>query len=528
MFRKILELILVISLTHLGYAQKLEIMNLHEDPILLVKLKPCKIQTGSIKIVHPINISNLELTVESLNKIVKNKLNDKLELHNIVEHKYIKLVNNLRQIKPTQSTRHKRWDELGSAWKWLAGNPDAQDLRIINRTMNDLINENNQQLKINEQINKRIQLITDTVNRALINTTIANRVILTEIEMMATIINLDMINTILEDIQDAIIKTKLELPSNKILTLKEIIMIKDILTNQGINITLPDEALQYVIPKIATNKDTLLYILQIPKLEEEESTMMTIIPLVINNTVIGNYPQHLVKSNQKLFVTSDHNSFVQKHSNIKEFRDKCIKPLIMGTQSLCNVTTETDTTIQYIAEDKILINNAKNENLYSDCGPNNRTITGNFIINFWNCTITFNNKKFHSFEIRSEIQVIQGTLHNVEATRKLIPELNIDVIQQENIENRRKIEHVYLRQANHQTWIWTLTGGISASSIGIILLIIIISIRKKGTKITIQNSPVAKPNPEQTTGCSEILKKYGIKPKTEDALSSPLGGVTLS
>lgn len=523
------KLLTVTVTLQICFSQKLEIKNLHEDPILLLKFKSCKIQTGVIKIIHPINLTNLEITINSISRIVKNKLDDKLELNKIIQHKYTELVNNFHQIVPKQRLRHKRWDTLGSAWKWMAGTPDAEDLRLINGTMNELINANNQQFHVNEQINRRIEIITNTVNRAMQNTTIANTVILTEIDMIATIINIDTVNTILEDIQDTIIKTKIELASNRILTLTEILKIKDLLVNQGINVTLPDEALQYVTPKIAINKDTLLYILQVPKMEEEDSVILTIIPLVVNNTIIPNYPRHLIKSKQKVFTTLNHKTFVQKHSDIKEFQDNCIRPLVMGTRSQCNVTSETQTTVQYIAEDKLLLINAKNETLYSNCGPNNRELTGNFLVDFFNCTLTFRDKKFHSYEVETEMQVVQGAMHNVQATRQLIASLSVDVLNQENIENRKRLTHVYLRQADHQNWMLTLSGGISVSSISIIILIVYIRIAQRSSTINIKESSKTS-SPTSTTlpstSHSDVLSKYGILPKAEDALSPPPGEVT--
>ena len=58
--------------------------------------------------------------------------------------------------------------------------------------------------------------------------------------------HIDTINTILEDIQDAIVRTKVELPSKKILSLKEIMSMRNLLVDQGINITLPDETLKFI------------------------------------------------------------------------------------------------------------------------------------------------------------------------------------------------------------------------------------------------------------------------------------------
>ena len=61
-------------------------------------------------------------------------------------------------LKTLISTRRtKRWDSLGSAWKFVAGSPDANDLRIINSTINGLIQNNNAQVKINRELNQQMK-----------------------------------------------------------------------------------------------------------------------------------------------------------------------------------------------------------------------------------------------------------------------------------------------------------------------------------------------------------------------------------
>lgn len=514
--------------------QKLEIRNLHQDPLLLLKINNCKIQTGVIKIIHPINLTNLEITIDTINNIVTNRVEDKLELYTIIKQKCKKVYDNFYQIKPPKHTRHRRWDTLGTAWKWLAGNPDAQDLRMINITMNELINENNHQFQINDQIDKRIQLLTDAINKVAVNTSIANRIVLTELELLTIIMNIDTINSILGDIQDAIIRTKVSLPSNKIISLKEIISIRNILVDQGVQISLPDEALKFITPKIALNEDTLLYILEVPKLEEYNSTIMTIAPVVVNGSIIQRYPQYLIKSKSRLFTTINHNNFVQKHTDIKEFKDDCIKPLIMGSQAKCNVTSETNTTVQFISEDKLLINNAKNAELSSNCGPDNRTLTGNFVITFWNCTVTVNLEEFQSYEWKSTDEEIQGALHNLQVTRHMITTPDIATINQENIQNRKRLNNVYLRQINHQAWIWTLSGGISFSTICIIILIVYICIHSNKTIVQIKNPNGTIPKDtsvqqnDHSTSYQDLLRKAGVGSKVEDALSPPPGGVIVS
>lgn len=123
-------------------SQHLEIDDLHQNPILLLKEQNCYIQTGIIKIVHPINLTSLEENV-SLFINISRKIDKTFPLASLIVR------NNLYKLKPMKRARQKRWDIIGKGWKWLAGNPDADDLRIINSTFNSLIDQSNEQIKIN-------------------------------------------------------------------------------------------------------------------------------------------------------------------------------------------------------------------------------------------------------------------------------------------------------------------------------------------------------------------------------------------
>ena len=43
-------------------------------------------------------------------------------------------------------------DWIGSAWKWIAGNPDAADWNNILKSQEDVIENNNEQYKINKEL----------------------------------------------------------------------------------------------------------------------------------------------------------------------------------------------------------------------------------------------------------------------------------------------------------------------------------------------------------------------------------------
>ncbi|XP_062541881.1 uncharacterized protein LOC134209874 [Armigeres subalbatus] len=107
--------------------------------------------------------------------------------------------------------RTKRWDTLGVAWKWIAGSPDAEDLRIINTTLEDLISQNNQQTKINNILNNRIDAMMATINKLIEQQSVQNKILLEEMDAITLLLYMDTTNKILEDLEDTVLRTRIEL-----------------------------------------------------------------------------------------------------------------------------------------------------------------------------------------------------------------------------------------------------------------------------------------------------------------------------
>lgn len=156
-------------------AHHLEIQNLQNNPLILIKERECKIQTGIVKLIHPINLTTIENTIEAITSISYQKLTSTNPLTNLVKFKVQQLYATFYGLKPKKH-RSKRWDIIGTAFKFIAGTPDAHDLRLINFTMNELIDQNNEQFKTNMQLNERIAQLTNTIN-GIVENTHANKAI---------------------------------------------------------------------------------------------------------------------------------------------------------------------------------------------------------------------------------------------------------------------------------------------------------------------------------------------------------------
>lgn len=506
-----MKLTIILNLLTISFCQELELKHLENKPILVMKYKSCKIQSGNIKIIHTINLTDLELTINLLTNSAYTNIDDKNHLTKIMKYKVKQLYSNLYQLKPSKHQRHKRWDMIGTTWKWIAGSPDAEDLRIINTTMHQLIKENNNQYRVNDQIGLRIQQLTNSIAQTLTN----NKIIMNEIDVLTMIVNIDTVNNILTNIQDAILLSKALVTSSKILSPKEIHTIKQLIEQQGVPIEMPDEAFNLVTPKFTVSADTLLYILQLPQLEKEESKVIRILPLTINNAKIKNYPKFLVKTRRELFTTSNPDEFVQRSSFIERFNDACIAPLVLGTRSRCNTTSDTETHTNLLSNNLMLITNAKNHHLDSNCGPDNRTVEGNLLISFSNCSIFFNGQTISSSELFTQPDVLEGALHNLIMESQQIRNHNIETVHNNTIMNRKQLQQINLTQYSNEKWNWGLLSGFSASTVTLTGVIVFIVIKSNCTLRAVAKK-IAHQHKQNKTS----------KPRVEDDTPIPPGRVT--
>lgn len=347
---------------------------------------------------------------------------------------------------------------------------------------------------------------------------VVNKVLLEEYDAITLLLYMDTINNILEEIQDTILRTKISLPNTKLLTLKEILMVESLLNEQGVSTQFPEQALNYVEPKIAMKRDILLYILRIPELEKETSEIIKILPLTVDQTVIIDPPTYVVKSGKNLFTTSKPLSFVQKNAMLKTFKDTCIYPIMFGKASHCNVKNDENTFIGLVSDNKILLNNVNHIPINSNCGPDNRTLSGNFLITFQNCSIKTGNKTFEAKEIISNLtNEVQGAFTNLIILRNTTGYHDIRIINNRTLLNRKQLEHINLKQYDHGVIIWSIFGGLSITSVTVASIVIYICLRSR--KVVIKDRCPKPGKLSYTTSQENTLKD-------EDVLSSPPGGIT--
>ena len=289
---------------------------------------------------------------------------------------------------------------------------------------------------------------------------------------------MDTTNNILEDLEDTILRTRVELTNSKLLSLKEILAIETLLNEQGIKTEFPEEALNYAKPKIATRGDLLLYILQIPKVEGN-CKIIQIIPITVHNTILTDLPPYIVQNGNNLFKTREPTSTIQQDAFLEPLTDNCSTHIILGRESHCNAKFDDSTRIELIATNKILITNTKGSLVKSNCGPHNRTLNGNFIISFHNCSIQIDEHHFTSEEYVGNTKELQGAFPNLAIKWNIAQQHDIPRIHNQTIDNRMQLQHIKLKQFEHKNLLFVAFGGLSTTMVIMIIIAITCLFRKR-------------------------------------------------
>lgn len=140
----------------------------YKSPLVTIKEGIGKISNGYYKIIHAIDLDDYERILNDIKPIIRYQTSRTSPLASQLDYQVSQIDNLLDQLRARNVKKNKRsinW--IGSAWKWLAGNPDATDWDKIVTTSNDLTGNSNKQYTINNYLIKTTNKILDNYNRIL-------------------------------------------------------------------------------------------------------------------------------------------------------------------------------------------------------------------------------------------------------------------------------------------------------------------------------------------------------------------------
>ena len=304
-------------------------------------------------------------------------------------------------VEPIQHLKSKRsLDILGTAWKYLAGSPDHDDLNIINTNLDQLTANNNKQIFINNALNNRMNKLTkitnDILNIIKKDNTIDNGIALS-LQSKIRMIKEEIIN-----IKYAIQWARLGIVNSVILDKKEIeVTIKE-LKKENIPFETAEEALELADVSVLSNSSTIIYIVKIPLTTKEIYNNYIIKAVIKNNVIINLKYNNILKNKQIIYgIKTGCKQYsmisVCKQDELLDLRnDFCIHNLVKSLNSSCHMINSHHVPREELIAPGMLFLNDFQGNITVD--DNARTLNGTYVVNFKNSTISVNGKTYKNYE----------------------------------------------------------------------------------------------------------------------------------
>lgn len=441
----------------MGAAQGFQIFN-YEAPIVSIKDGHGRIIDGYFKLVHIIDLMKFQRLLEDITKAVDENIRED-ERKSVFNFHLHQIRDRLTLLRSSTHRRTRSIDWIGSAWKWVAGNPDAGDWNKILQSEQKIIENNNHQYKINEALIGVTRNITEKMNWIIskfnnqIERTDAERI---EQDILHQILILkDEVNEIIRACQMArngIVNTNLldKEEINRIISEME---------------TLPYEneiqAIEYGKPSVFTNNTILLYVLSMPKVRTSEYNLILTRATIRGNQQVDLKFKAALINHSETFglirhcLTISNSTICEEQALQKIPENGCIAKLLKGGNANCDFRTNTEEIVELVKEDTIFLTNFKGELTSNNITS---TLCGTYVIQLHNETIQLNNRTFSSITSTS-LQVMPASLTNVTVKSRKVDIGYIHSISLDNIER-----------------LGNLTRDIKASNLFDVIIVLLIAV----------------------------------------------------
>lgn len=448
------------------------IHDLTNNPLAIIPIGQAQIRTGYIRIVLPIDISQLIDTITNISVTVKQNAYDN-SLHKLILRKKDKLYESYLKLRPILKHRVKRWDTVGTVWKWIAGTPDAEDLRIINSTINSLVRENNRQILINDALSKRFQQVINITHQNINLERDRLHAHTIEVNQLITLFNLDSLQEQIETIEEAIILAKHGIPSSKLLSPHEFYSIALFLDNHEIHISSFEELLSQSTAQVILNNTHIAYMLKIPQMSIARYEYNYIDSIIKNGKRIALTHNYYIRNQSQIFASTQpcdeyENRYLCEGTQLRE-PSECVQRLVQGDHSDCLYEkVYTAGLIKRINGANILINDGIAQ-ISSNCSDANQIINGSFLIQFEQCNLYINGEFYSNLEMITSGLSYHPTTGLIAWETATLDEPPAEYLQNLTLEHREKLKLIALR-TNSLTWKINLFGSLGISTVTFVLI----------------------------------------------------------
>lgn len=401
-----------------------------ENGYTKIRIRQVDIVNDTDTILHIINPSEL------LQICIKLELNIdllKIEDKQIFYHEIRLIKSKLRTISRAKREKRGLINVVGRVQNWLFGTMDDSDreeilehLKITDENSHVSINNLNKQIQINEHYNKSLsdlKLIIESDRTKILesyNTT--NEFIRNlnyKIIVLEQSIKLRFLENKVNQILDNIMAAKNNIIHPSMLTLEEL---------EKYNIDFPTIKLLKA-GVMEYKNDLLIFAIKIPV--NFISTELQIIKSIpnTNHLEINEKEEMIVEIDEKIYKYEENSLF----KNLKKSKN-CI------ITNSCYLTYNNLTTIEEIDDKTLLLKNMYKEVIWQNCDQRNITLTGNYLINYNNCSLTIKQTKFCNKETIIPDKYFYPSNKNNEM---FVKPIDFNKIIMENVKNLEEIKELH-------------------------------------------------------------------------------------
>ncbi|XP_062544491.1 uncharacterized protein LOC134211546 [Armigeres subalbatus] len=282
--------------------------------------------------------------------------------------------------------RHKRGlvNALGKVVKFVAGNPDQDDLDLINQNFeiqdqvnNKIIENQAKQIRINNLLQSTVNKVSKTLRSISIKIDEDNSRVSRDLEQINLILNLDILIKTLEDLEEQLVFSKSNHLNKNILSPKDKEYIWKFLENQQINMKFEDEMYRLVLSIASLQNNHIIIIIKIPIIEQKQYRLMQLEPINTNGTRIDTNIRY-VAYHQHTFYEQKEKCFICDNTN--PVNDDCVFNILTNRKAKCSTYNQPEQPIiKEISLGTILIDTDTTIYIEDSCGDSRLVSTPTII-----------------------------------------------------------------------------------------------------------------------------------------------------
>jgi hypothetical protein len=275
-------------------------------------------------------------------------------------------------------------------------------------------------------------------------------------------------------IQDGILFSKINVLSHDLLSVKEMEFVSKYLIEQNLGFSTLDQALDFATISIASRDDTILYTMNLPRLDNTQYKWLRVESLPKNRMKIILPSTWVLQGTDKIYAQVKEDVCrkvgtigICERSGTVEIADSCLPNILKGLPSECHyVKTSMTPKITPMGNNAVLVTDGNYE-MTNTCGTANRTLVGSYLISYSDCVMCLRHECFYDTLLKEYDHVVVPPTNGLNIRRKsLLHEADLGLLHESHLENLEVMSHMKEKTTYVETVVW------SSGSILLILLLI--------------------------------------------------------